>query len=75
MHKQRSSILELSVYSGNVVLRYAYGLSSLLTTHSVYQEYLARTLTDKYGNLSVQMDKIINDANSELESLQHKLDG
>lgn len=75
MRKQRSSILELSVYSGNVLLRYAYGLSSLLTTHSVYQEYLARTLTDKYGNLSVQMDKIINDANSELESLQHKLDG
>ena len=75
MCKQRSSILELSVYTGNVVLRYAYGSSSLLTNHSVYQEYLARTLTDKYGNLSVQMDKIINDANSELESLQHKLDG
>ncbi|SLM40206.1 hypothetical protein LPUS_10952 [Lasallia pustulata] len=44
------------------------------TQEIVYQEYLARTLTDKYGNLSVQMDKIINDANSELESLQHKLD-
>lgn len=74
MCKQRSSILELSVYTGNVVLIYIFGLGFLLIVHSVYQEYLAKTLTDKYGNLSVQMDKIINDANSEIESLHHKLD-
>lgn len=52
-----------------------YSSSYLLTIDSVYQEYLAKTLTDKYGNLSVQMDKIINDANSEIENLHHKLDG
>ena len=40
---------------------------------SVYQEYLAKTLTDKYANLNVQMDKIINDANSELEVLNQRL--
>ena len=42
---------------------------------SVYQEYLAKTLTDKYGNLSVQMDRIINDANTELETLNQRLAG
>ncbi len=44
-----------------------------MTAGSVYQEYLAKTLTDKYANLNVQMDKIINDANSELEVLNQKL--
>ena len=47
----------------------------VLTVYSVYQEYLAKTLTDKYGNLSVQMDKIINDANSEIENLHHQMEG
>lgn len=42
---------------------------------SVYQEYLAKTLTDKYSNLNVQVDKIINDANAELEILHQKLAG
>ena len=45
----------------------------MLIVASVYQEYLAKTLTDKYGNLNVQMDKIINDANTELDSLNQKL--
>ncbi|KAL6719389.1 hypothetical protein ACLMJK_003628 [Lecanora helva] len=40
---------------------------------SVYQEYLAKTLTDKYSTLSVHMDKVINDANSELNTLNQKL--
>ena len=44
-----------------------------LMARSVYQEYLAKTLTDKYANLNVQVDKIINDANSELEVLNQKL--
>lgn len=46
-----------------------------LTPCSVYQEYLAKTLTDKYGNLNVQVDKIVNDANAELEMLHQKLAG
>ena len=44
-----------------------------LMVHSVYQEFCARGLTDKYGNLSIQMDKIINDANSEIDNLNQKL--
>lgn len=43
------------------------------TQEIVYQEYLAKTLTDKYGNLNVQVDKIVNDANAELEILHQKL--
>lgn len=45
----------------------------MLTTHSVYQEYLAKSLTDKYTSLSAQMDKIIHDANSEITGLRDKL--
>ncbi|KAF2496283.1 hypothetical protein BU16DRAFT_509204 [Lophium mytilinum] len=39
----------------------------------VYQEYLAKTLTENYGNLSQQMDKLILEANSEIKTLQDKL--
>lgn len=47
----------------------------VLIFFSVYQEYLAKTLTDKYSNLNVQVDKIINDANTELEILNQRLAG
>ena len=40
---------------------------------SVYQEYLARTLTDKYSTLNGQMDKVLNDANSELNILNQRI--
>jgi E3 ubiquitin-protein ligase CCNP1IP1 len=52
--------------------RYRSG-SHALTSASIYQEYLAKTLTDKYSTLNVQMDKVINDANSELNILNQKL--
>ena len=39
----------------------------------MYQEYLAKTLTDKYSNLSLQMDKVIHEANTELELFGQKL--
>ena len=42
---------------------------------SVYQEFLAKSLTDKYSTLSNQMDKIIHDANSEIMGLRDKLSG
>lgn len=45
----------------------------LLTSPRVYQEYLAKTLTEKYSTLNAQMDKVINDANSELNILNQKL--
>ncbi|KAK0944608.1 hypothetical protein LTR48_005697 [Friedmanniomyces endolithicus] len=40
----------------------------------LYQEFLARSLTDRYATLSSQMDKIIHDANAEITSLRDKLE-
>lgn len=40
---------------------------------SVYQEYLAKSLTDKYNNLGTQLDKIIHDANTEIDTLNQKI--
>lgn len=48
---------------------------SLTALHSVYQEYLAKSLTDKYSNLSTQLDQIIHEANSEIVTLRNKLSG
>ncbi|KAL8938010.1 MAG: hypothetical protein Q9216_004119, partial [Gyalolechia sp. 2 TL-2023] len=36
-------------------------------------EYLAKSLTDKYNNLGTQMDKIVHDANSEIDTLSQKI--
>ncbi|KAL8677902.1 MAG: hypothetical protein Q9186_005713 [Xanthomendoza sp. 1 TL-2023] len=44
-----------------------------LISSSVYQEYLAKSLTDKYNNLGTQVDKIIHDANTEITTLNQKL--
>lgn len=40
---------------------------------SVYQEFLTRSLTDKYSALSSQMDKVIHDANAEISSNREKI--
>ena len=48
-------------------------IRGLLTTNSVYQEYLAKSLTDKFGRLNAQMDKIIHDANSEIDMLNQQI--
>jgi len=45
----------------------------VLTPYSIYQEFLAKSLTEKYGNLNLHLDKIIHDANSEIENLNQKL--
>ncbi|KAI0173343.1 hypothetical protein GGR52DRAFT_590485 [Hypoxylon sp. FL1284] len=39
----------------------------------VYQEHLSRALTEKYSSLSVHLDKVINEANSEITNLQNKV--
>lgn len=41
--------------------------------YSVYQEYLAKSLTERSNTLSGQLDKIIRDANSEIASLRDKV--
>ncbi|KAI9732096.1 MAG: hypothetical protein M1834_004192 [Cirrosporium novae-zelandiae] len=38
------------------------------------QESQGKTFVDKYGTLSNQVDRIINNANTQIESLQNKLD-
>ncbi|KAJ5783148.1 hypothetical protein N7457_004922 [Penicillium paradoxum] len=43
------------------------------TQEIFYQEYRAKTLTEKYASLNTQMDKIIHNANTEIMSLQNKL--
>ncbi|KZF19314.1 hypothetical protein L228DRAFT_214835, partial [Xylona heveae TC161] len=42
------------------------------TQEIVYQEYLSKSLTEKYTVLSNQMDKLIHDANSEISNMQHR---
>lgn len=41
----------------------------------MYQDYMAKSLTEKYATLSSQMDNVINDANGEIMSLRDKLSG
>ncbi|KAL8854357.1 MAG: hypothetical protein Q9221_000844 [Calogaya cf. arnoldii] len=43
------------------------------TQEIVYQEYLAKSLTDKYNKLGTQVDKIIHDANTEITALNQKV--
>ncbi|KAL3479331.1 hypothetical protein BJX99DRAFT_244928 [Aspergillus californicus] len=43
------------------------------TQEIVYQEFLGKTLTDKYTNLNTQMDKVIHNANTEISTLQARL--
>lgn len=46
------------------------------TTQDIYyQKYLCKTLTDKYSNLSIRLDKTVNDANAEIEGLQNRFTG
>jgi xylose isomerase len=41
----------------------------------IYQEHLAKSLTEKYTNLNQQMDQLIHDANAQIKSLQDKIQG
>lgn len=50
-------------------------ISCLQAILSVHQEYLAKTLTEKYTNLNNNYDKVINEANAEVDSLNQKLAG
>ena len=40
-----------------------------------YQEFLGKSLTEKYANLNTQMDKLIHNANSEITTLHSKVSG
>ncbi|KAK6067771.1 hypothetical protein SCUP515_09971 [Seiridium cupressi] len=39
----------------------------------VYQEYLGKTLTEKYTDLTVHLDKVISEANAQITALNNKI--
>lgn len=41
----------------------------------IYQEHLAKGLTEKYNTLNLQMDQLIHDANAQIKALQEKMQG
>ncbi|KAI1205886.1 uncharacterized protein F4807DRAFT_464348 [Annulohypoxylon truncatum] len=69
----------LSGLSPNIIIECASRALSFwayqATQEVVYQEHLSKALTEKYSNLSVHLDKVINEANLEITSLQNKLTG
>ena len=73
---ERFGVLGVSIDSGNVgdSTKYAgCGLLRITNVGSIYQEYLAKTLTDKYGALNAEVDRITNEANSQLERLTQQI--
>lgn len=68
-------VLGISKHTRNVCLISLTRSPEAYTRASFYQEYRAKTLTEKYGSLNTQMDKIIHNANTEIMSLQNKLTG
>ncbi|KAI5457206.1 hypothetical protein BGZ63DRAFT_366128 [Mariannaea sp. PMI_226] len=67
----------LSGLSPNVIMECAGRALSFWAYQSsqdiFYQQYLYKTLTDKYSSLSIRLEKTVNEANSEIEALQQKL--
>ncbi|KAK7541381.1 cyclin B1 interacting protein-like protein 1 [Phyllosticta citricarpa] len=43
------------------------------TQEIMYNEFLAKSLTEKYSDLNAQMDKVVHDANAEIGSLRDKM--
>jgi gas vesicle protein len=41
---------------------------------SMYHDYMAKNLADRYANLNSQMDNVIKDANSEISGLRDRLE-
>lgn len=41
---------------------------------SMYHEYMAKNLADRYANLNSQMDNVIKDANLEISGLRDRLE-
>ena len=52
---------------------YQNALCGKLMRHRIYQEFLARSLTDKCQWLNGDMERIVHEANSEIDSLSQKL--
>ncbi|KAF2968242.1 hypothetical protein GQX73_g5346 [Xylaria multiplex] len=39
----------------------------------IFQQHMSKTLTEKYSNLNVHLDKVVNDANAEIANCYNKL--
>ncbi|EPS43404.1 hypothetical protein H072_2637 [Dactylellina haptotyla CBS 200.50] len=67
----------LSGLSPNLILEIAgRGISFWMyqtTQEIVYQEYLSKTLSEKFSTLSTQLDNVIHEANTEIKALRDKL--
>jgi E3 ubiquitin-protein ligase CCNP1IP1 len=65
-------LVGISSYSGNVGRAPAIE-SILLTSSSTYQEFLVKNLGHKCASQNVQMDKVVNQANTEIANLRNQL--
>ena len=72
MRRQRLVFLQLSSDPRNVEQTRPRGVQKLMRC-SVYQEFLARSLTDKYATLNSNANRTINDANAEIAALRDRL--
>ena len=68
----RVGLLELPIDAGSVRRGTSLRLRRLITC-SIYQEYTVKAMTEKHNTLNMQIDKILNEANSELNMLNQKL--
>ncbi|KAH7260611.1 hypothetical protein B0J15DRAFT_288839 [Fusarium solani] len=46
-----------------------------ITQDMYYQQYLYKTLAEKYSALNIRLEKTVSDANTEIDGLQHRLTG
>ncbi|KAL8656323.1 MAG: hypothetical protein Q9226_002709 [Calogaya cf. arnoldii] len=65
--------MDFALRCNNLKCRAQLTEQAVVTTCRVYQEYLAKSLTDKYNKLGTQVDKIIHDANTEITALNQKV--
>ncbi|KAI8666896.1 RING-type domain-containing protein [Fusarium sp. Ph1] len=69
----------LSGLSPNIVMECAGRALSFwayqTTQDMYYQQYLYKTLAEKYSALNIRLEKTVSDANTEIDGLQHRLTG
>ncbi|KAI0970290.1 hypothetical protein F4678DRAFT_480521 [Xylaria arbuscula] len=67
----------LSGLSPNVIMDCATRALSFwayqVTQEIIFQHHMSKTLTEKYSNLNVHLDKVVNEANAEISNCYNKL--
>jgi hypothetical protein len=72
MCRAGSQFLAIPGVSRSVGVDCSFTITSLMSTR-FYQLHVAKSMTDKLSNVNTEMDKIINQANTEIGNLQNKL--